>query len=278
MSLEFNRSELLGLMRDFHLLTGIRIVLFNEQFEKVLGYPNEKISFCALMQQCPTTEKLCRESDLVSLKACQQTHKTNIRKCHAGLLEVTAPLLENGIIIGYLMIGQIAPRSSMKNPVAHLNAYLKQFPEIKEGFEGREIVRKDEEEISAAVKIMDALLVYAQYNKSIGSRKEEFVRQLNDYLGEHLREELDAKTVAKALNMSRSKLYSLCGTYLKTGIGQYIKTMRIEEAKKLLLQGEMSLKEIADQVGMGDYNYFCRSFKKAVGVPAKTFQKRNQGN
>ncbi|MBP5216336.1 MAG: PocR ligand-binding domain-containing protein [Bacilli bacterium] len=278
MPLEINRSEVMNLMRDFQLLTGIRIVLFNENFEKVLGEPENKTSFCALMKSFPKTKALCRSSDLVSLKACQQSKKLYIRHCHAGLLEVTAPLLENDAIIGYLMIGQIAASSSMKNPVAHLRSYLRQFPEIQEEFDSRELIRKDEKEIAAAVKIMEALLVYAQYNKSIGYRKEEFVRQLNEYISAHLAEPLDAQTIAKAFSMSRSKLYSLCGTYLKMGIGQYIKAMRIEAAKNLLLEGDLSLKEIADQVGLGDYNYFCRSFKKTVGMPAKAFQRRNRGS
>lgn len=276
MPLEFNQSEVLNLMKDFHILTGIRIVLFNENFEKVLAYPEGKSSFCALMMTSPRCSSLCKESDRLSLSICQKSHELLIRRCHAGLVEVTAPLMENDMIIGYLMIGQIAARSSLKNPAAHLKAYLKQFPEIKETFDTEDIVRKDEEEIGAAVKIMQALLVYAQYSKSIGYRKEEFVRQLNDYLAEHLSEDLDAFRIAKALNMSRSKLYSLCDTYLKLGIGQYIKKQRIELAKKLLLDGDMSLQEISEKVGLGDYNYFCRTFKKEVGMPAKQFRKANQ--
>ena len=46
MRLSYDRSELLELMKDFHLLTGIRIVLFDPNFTALLSYPPEDCAFC----------------------------------------------------------------------------------------------------------------------------------------------------------------------------------------------------------------------------------------
>ncbi len=51
-----------------------------------------------------------------------------------------------------------------------------------------------------------------------------------------------------------------------TSIMEYIIKKRIDTAKSLLLEGTLSLPEIADVVGFSDYNYFSRVFKKEVGV------------
>lgn len=51
-----------------------------------------------------------------------------------------------------------------------------------------------------------------------------------------------------------------------TSIMEYIIKKRIDTAKSLLVEGTLSLPEIADEVGFSDYNYFSRVFKKEVGV------------
>ena len=50
------------------------------------------------------------------------------------------------------------------------------------------------------------------------------------------------------------------------GIAQYVTYKRIEEAKRLLANELTSVSKIAVQVGIGDYNYFCKLFRKNVGL------------
>ena len=49
MSLLFEEAELTSLMRDFYVLTGIRLVLFDENGSKIIAYPPDKENFCSLM-------------------------------------------------------------------------------------------------------------------------------------------------------------------------------------------------------------------------------------
>lgn len=53
---------------------------------------------------------------------------------------------------------------------------------------------------------------------------------------------------------------------------RYLTTLRMERAKQLLLDGRLSVKEVAARVGIGNANYFSRIFKEAVGVPPRTYQ------
>ena len=51
---------------------------------------------------------------------------------------------------------------------------------------------------------------------------------------------------------------------------EYLLKERVRRAKRLLTNGELSLSEIAAEVGFTDYNYFSRTFQKRVGVsPAR---------
>ena len=47
---------------------------------------------------------------------------------------------------------------------------------------------------------------------------------------------------------------------------EYLTSVRIEKAKELLTESDMSMKEICGACGYTDPNYFSRSFKKNVGV------------
>ena len=47
---------------------------------------------------------------------------------------------------------------------------------------------------------------------------------------------------------------------------EYLTNFRIDKAKKLLENSDLSIKEICISCGYTDPNYFSRSFKKNVGV------------
>lgn len=68
-----------------------------------------------------------------------------------------------------------------------------------------------------------------------------------------------------------------CDTVFKRETGSsiidYLLDIRVDEAKKLLLEGTMSLREISDCVGFNDYNYFSRVFKARTGYPPSTYRR-----
>ena len=53
----------------------------------------------------------------------------------------------------------------------------------------------------------------------------------------------------------------------------YLNHFRIEQAKELLCQTELSIKNISIDVGFSDEFYFSRLFKKSVGVSPQHYRK-----
>ncbi len=53
----------------------------------------------------------------------------------------------------------------------------------------------------------------------------------------------------------------------------YVIDRRIDEAKKLLLEGGLSLSQVSEEVGFADYNYFSRVFKKRSGYTPTAYRR-----
>jgi AraC-like DNA-binding protein len=73
--------------------------------------------------------------------------------------------------------------------------------------------------------------------------------------------------LCEALGMSRSHIHRKLVAELNLSISDYIKQIRLEKAKELLLHTDVPIYEIAYQVGYSDANYFSRSFSKIYGYP-----------
>ena len=272
-TLNLNKTSLLELMQDFYILTGIRIVIFDSAYREVLAWPADRCSFCRLMHDHEISEKQCAESDRNSFERCRKKAGLEIYHCHAGLVEATAPLIDNGIIIGYIMFGQISDLALETETTTMLKSVLERYQLDHESDGLFQITHKSPEQIQAAAKILEACTFYVLLKDMITLQRKNFITNLNTFLMEHLSEDLSVERLMNEFQISRNKLYDSANEYLGQGIAEYIKSLRIKEARRLLKETDLAVHEIADKGGFNDYNYFCRIFKKEVGMPAKKYRK-----
>jgi AraC-like DNA-binding protein len=275
MSLYLDNPKIKELMEDFYTLTGIKIVIFDSDYLEILSYPEEHCGFCRLMHNDPKTRQHCLQSNKESFEHCKKSGELIVYQCHAGLIEATAPLIDNGVIIGYIMFGQITDIGDKEEFLERMRLVCKKYqiklPDYGDTFS--DIKLKSREEIRAAAKILEACTFYVLLKEMIYLEKEQFVRRMNMYIETHLSEEITVSDLCSEFQISRSKLYEVSEQYLGMGIAEYIKRKRMKAAKQYLKNTEKSVSEISEIVGFSDYNYFCRVFKKEVGIPAKKYRK-----
>lgn len=278
MALDIEKEQMLSLLRDFHLLTGFLIILLDTDHNPIMRYPSCGCRFCQCMKDNPATEQLCVQSDYKAFTLCQEKQGFVIYHCHAGLVEACAPIRMNGKIIGYLMFGQISDMPDSKLLNLHLKTYAR--PYLGDSIDSMDLINdiplKSPEIIQASAKLMEACTLYAVYENSIRVRKQNFITNMETFLMEHISEDLSVARITKELGISRSKLYQVCDMYLDKSIAAYILELRIKHAKKLLLETDLSISELAVQCGFNDYNYFCRVFKKETGISAGKYRKCEQ--
>ena len=59
---------------------------------------------------------------------------------------------------------------------------------------------------------------------------------------------------------------------------EYVTGIRMEKAKELLSKTDKSMKEICNEIGYADPNYFSRTFKKNVGFTPTEFKEKREEN
>ena len=100
------------------------------------------------------------------------------------------------------------------------------------------------------------------------------MQQLEVYLNEHYMEKLSLSKISADLGIGRTKL-CLLAKNLSDGknLSYLIAQKRMEAAKRLLLQEDCSVSEVAERVGISDYNYFTKVFRSVTGVTPTAFRK-----
>ncbi|MBR2476715.1 MAG: PocR ligand-binding domain-containing protein [Clostridia bacterium] len=270
MPLKLDTYELADLMKNFYTLTGIRIVIFDEDYKEILSYPEENSSYCACMRRNEEFDRKCCESDKISFETCKKTGSLTMYKCHAGLIEATYPITDKGSIIGYIMFGQVSnekDREEFFRSLTELSQSYTSDGDIAEAV--KKIKYKSRKQLLAAAKILEACTGYILFKELIKPSRAELFNSLDNYIDTHLDEDISVPVLCDEFHISRTRLYALCKQYIPCGIAAYVKTKRLKKAKDLLRTTDMSVTDIAHSVGFADYNYFLKAFKKQFGVSTK---------
>ncbi|GGA42604.1 helix-turn-helix transcriptional regulator [Paenibacillus physcomitrellae] len=91
------------------------------------------------------------------------------------------------------------------------------------------------------------------------------------YIHSHLFEPCRVKDIALALNLHPNYLSTLFKTEVGLPLTQYVKSIKLEEARKLLLNSEYSITEISEMLGYSSLSYFSKDFQKAYACSPRKY-------
>lgn len=97
------------------------------------------------------------------------------------------------------------------------------------------------------------------------------IKILLDYINHHYHEDIGLTELADQVEMNPAYLSILFKEEVGMSYIKYLTKVRIEEAKRLLLEG-LKVVEVSDRVGYSNYRYFCDIFKKQVGMTPNEYK------
>lgn len=272
---EFDLTKLSKLLSSFSLITKVRIVIFDKNFNKVISSDLDDSPYCQLIQTNQENLKKCNCSNCEAFLRCKNSDELYIYKCHAGLFEAMLNLKIEHNIVGYIMFGQI---SDIKNNLERFNFLKGNIDNIEiSNFKKEEIINsltyKSLDEIKAISVILLALSKYVLSEKYVSLKRNEFKKELDNVILNNLENnKLTSNFIAKKLGINRTKLFLNAKAYLDISLNQYILEKKLNSARFLLENTDLSIEEIAYKTGFNTYSYFLKSFKKRYKITPYKYQ------
>lgn len=107
-------------------------------------------------------------------------------------------------------------------------------------------------------------------------QEDEQLAELLRYIQDHYMHSISLTQLADMFHFSYTYLSSLISSRLHMSFSDYLKKVRLEKAKELLLHSELNLSEISDATGYSDLSYFSKTFKKEFQLSPSQYRRDNR--
>lgn len=112
-----------------------------------------------------------------------------------------------------------------------------------------------------------AVAMLEEKNMMKRAKRLECINVALDYMEKHYTENISNKELAQLAHVSENHFYYLFKEMVGLAPHKYLNELRLKKAMNLLVNGDYTLTEIAEQTGFADYNNFGRKFKEYYGYP-----------
>lgn len=263
MRIRYNMEKLGEILNDLSVLTGISIAFLDADNHRLCEFSQSK-NFCAAYQMQEEYRNQCRCSDQKLLERCKKSGQYEYHICHAGLYDAAMPIVKSGVTVGYILMGRIRSDCS---------------PDVAFGPDGSDLTgqyRKLPFFGESQLDSLRTLLSNILFSNAVELEKDELMEEIQDYIEQNLSGELSVDAICKQFYISKNNLYRCFREKCQDTVNGYIINRRIRKAKELLMQTDLPVCSICGQVGIPNYTYFCRLFRKQVGVSPTEY--RNSPN
>lgn len=276
---DFSKSQiakLSSILNDFYQVTGIKICVFDANEVEIAYAPQMHCDFCKYVHESKKGSSLCDQSLAHAFNECKKTKQMYFYHCDMGLVECVSPIYQLNNLIGFIMIGQFVDQPSddeeerVKKLIQQLKACGLNVDKGIELMKGVPVCSVDK--INASISILETCASYIYLNKLL-SEQSSFVSKINGYIRKNIESNITVDDLCKSFNVSIMELYYLCNNFFKMTPAKYIKKTRLDIACELILDKNIRISEIAYRVGICDYNYFSKIFKKEFGISPTEYRR-----
>jgi AraC family transcriptional regulator len=134
-----------------------------------------------------------------------------------------------------------------------------------------------DDEVSALA--IDSLLTETciEIYRNVAGRKPDknpvWLKRAAEFIGEHYADELSLEKIASAAGVHPVHLARVFKSAHRCTVAEYIRSLRVEAARKLLADGDLPLADIALRTGFADQSHFTKNFKRITGRTPAQFRR-----
>lgn len=269
MIIQYNAEQLNRIIKNIFVLTGISISILDSNYN-VLANCSKEQDFCSLSQTFDDKKMLCSQCDQKILKLCESTKKLESHICWAGLYDSAMPIIKNDTVVGFVIMGRIRSERSPALPHFFPNDDPRTIEQLSNLYYKLPFLTEDK-----LTSLYD-FLSYILFEPSIQIVYDSFINEAINFIDMHLHENLSIGVLCAKFHVSKNYLYKAFSDNLGSSVNEYIGMQRLKYAKKLLTICDEPIYIVAEKVGIYNYPYFCRWFKKRTGISPKEYRKSSR--
>jgi AraC-like DNA-binding protein len=266
-------AEVFDLYTDLH---GARVSLFGP--DKQILYPDEagrpNCAYCRMLRETLMLDSRCRALDQTMMDAALQKNEMISYTCHAGMREAVAPLLVDGNLAGFVMIGQFRSQAAPET-----SPYMARWEKEQGGQELQrafaETMVLPEEKIDVLLAMWRQLLELIIRSQLIHHKDYDLIEPVIENIRAHPDQALSLEKAAKMSGRSPSTVTRMFKKMTGHSFKKFEMDFRLQRAAELLVDGpSRPVAEVASAVGFEDPFYFSRVFHKHTGLSPTDYRSR----
>ena len=161
-------------------------------------------------------------------------------------------------------LGNVRVFNSAKRYLPYFNRIIKEFH--LEAPYGREL---------CSCILRELLVLLHSVPENLPTLESNCIKKVVDYIDKNFLMQIDNKKISKIIGYHPNYLGNLFKQYMNMSIHQYILSLRLSEAKKLISGSNLPFREISEKTGFGDYAYFSTYFKKRTGMSPSQYRQHH---
>lgn len=267
MIIKYNAEKLERIISDITVLTGISIAVLDTDCKTIVRSARSN-EYCSLLQTMEIENKYCRQCDMKILNRCKGSKKLERHICRAGLYDSAMPIIKDDNVVGFVLMGQVRSSGSPAIPEYIPDAESKILKQLNKSYEKAPFISKNQ--LEALYDLLPRIL----FDSAIDFVYDPFAIEIMQFIDANLQADLSIKQLCERFYISKNRLFEIFRSNLECTVTGYINEQRIKRAKELLKQSNNSILSIAEKVGIYNYTYFCKLFKKLSGVTPTEYRKK----
>jgi AraC-like DNA-binding protein len=249
------------------------------------GKPGSQLSslFCVNGCMGPGSGELCQQRLLAAERRAAVASRAVHCQCPAGLIKLVTPVTIGGRHVGNLLAGPFALGTLDAVQLRQLTAQLKKW-----GLQSRVAGLRASWQASPTLttkklRAVETLLeMFAQYLAECGQRllleeagqKSPLLQKIEAYFADQGDRAATVRELANRLHISPCYFCKLFKKQTGLTFTDYRTQLRIEAAKRLLLDRRLRVSEVAFESGFDSIPYFNRAFRRLVGCSPSEYRVR----
>ena len=265
--IKYNIELLNRIIKNIFNLTGITISVLDTKYNILAKYAYDN-DYCSVLHETKTETFRCRECDNIILKKCKDSKELEKHLCFAGLYDAAMPIIKKDNIVGYALMGRV---KSVNSPAL---SYIPPHTDVETAKKLETLYSKLPFITEDKLKALYDLLSFVVFDNAIQIVYDSHITEIINFIDENFHKNLTINFLCSKFHISRNRLYTAFSDNLDCTVNMYITECRLNSAKALLSQSDKTVYQIAQDVGVVNYTYFCKLFKKHMGYTPAEYRKK----